>query len=147
LQKPKIAVAVADNQDVSQPDQSPKPLYAPPIRSQRYGMAGNQEGPAPTQSPKPRYKSKKNHRSVSRRLERKPKSSRKLRLPVVIVAAVVPVLTVVVYIFVVPLVYSEEAEPKTVLAALEKLRRMPSSEPGLTIDARLARDLDKSKLV
>jgi len=56
-------------------------------------------------------------------------------------------LSVGVYIFVVPLVYSEQAEPKAILSALDTLRRMPSSEPGLTIDARLTRELDTARRV
>ena len=51
------------------------------------------------------------------------------------------------YIFVVPMVYSEQAEPKIVLAALDKLRKSPSNEPGVTIDARLARELETTKRV
>jgi len=45
------------------------------------------------------------------------------------------------------MVYSEQAEPKTVLAALDKLRKSPSNEPGLTIDARLTRELETSRRV
>lgn len=52
-----------------------------------------------------------------------------------------------IYIFVVPLVYSDQAEPKTVLSALDKLRRMPSNEPSVTIDARLSRELEAKRRV
>jgi len=52
-----------------------------------------------------------------------------------------------VYIFVVPLVHSEEAEPKVVLSALDKLRRMPSNEEGVTVDARMMRELERSRRV
>jgi hypothetical protein len=52
-----------------------------------------------------------------------------------------------IYIFVVPLVYSEHAEPKVVMSALDKLRKLPSSEPGLTIDARLTRELETARRV
>jgi len=45
------------------------------------------------------------------------------------------------------MVYSEQAEPKTVLAALDKLRKTPSNEPGLTIDARLSRQLETARRV
>lgn len=72
-------------------------------------------------------------------------TSRSFRLP--IAAAIVALLGVGIYIFVVPLVYSEQAEPKVVLSALETLRRMPSNEPGLTIDARLTRDLETARRV
>jgi hypothetical protein len=73
------------------------------------------------------------------------KPARRLRLPVVGLAAIIAVFSVGIYIYVVPLVYSEEAEPKTVLAALDKLRHSPSNEPDLTIDARLMRELEKSR--
>lgn len=77
----------------------------------------------------------------------KPKPARKLRVSVLSLAAIVAVFSVGIYIFVVPMVYSEEAEPKTILSALEKLRHLPSSEPGLTVDARLARELETAKRV
>ena len=63
------------------------------------------------------------------------------------VAVIVALVSVGVYIFVVPLVYSEHAEPKTVLSALEKLRRTPSSDPAVTIDARLTQELETSRRV
>ncbi|MEK6325704.1 MAG: zinc ribbon domain-containing protein [Acidobacteriota bacterium] len=81
------------------------------------------------------------------KLSRPPKTLRRLRLPVVSVAALVALLSVGAYIFVVPLVYSEEAEPKIILSALDTLKRMPSNEAGLTIDARLMRDLETSRRV
>lgn len=70
------------------------------------------------------------------------KEPRGLRVSVLSVAALVTLLGVGVYIFVVPMVYSEHAEPKTVLAALDKLRKTPSNEPGLTIDGALLRELE-----
>jgi hypothetical protein len=75
------------------------------------------------------------------------KPPRKLRLSVLSVAALVAVFSVGIYIFVVPMVYSEQAEPKTVLLALDNLRRMPSNEPEITIDARLLRELETSRRV
>lgn len=86
-------------------------------------------------------------RSANQRPARPAKRPRKLRVSVLSVAAVVALACVGAYIFVVPMVYSEHAEPKTVLAALEKLRKTPSSEPGLTIDARLSRELETSRRV
>ena len=72
---------------------------------------------------------------------------RQLRLSVVSVAALVAFFSVAIYTFVVPMVYSEQAEPKTVTAALDRLRKTPSSEPGLTIDARLTRQLETARRV
>jgi len=45
------------------------------------------------------------------------------------------------------MVYSNQAEPKVVLAALDKLRHLPSSEPNMTVDARLLKELETSKRV
>ena len=75
------------------------------------------------------------------------KKQRRLRLPIVSAAALVAFLGVGVYIFVVPLVHSEEAEPKVVLSALDKLRRMPSNEEGVTVDARMMREIERSRRV
>lgn len=75
------------------------------------------------------------------------KPKRQLRLSVLSVAALVAVFSIGIYTFVVPMVYSEQAEPKSVLSALDKLRKTPSNEPGLTIDARLSRELETSRRV
>jgi hypothetical protein len=86
-------------------------------------------------------------RSARRSFARPAKPKRKLRVSVLSVAALVALLSVGAYIFVVPMVYSEQAEPKTVLAALDNLRKAPSNEPGLTIDARLSRELETAQRV
>ena len=72
-------------------------------------------------------------------------SGRSFRVPVI--AAIVALISIGIYIFVVPMVSSYQAEPKVILSALETLRRMPSNEPGLTIDARLTKDLETSRRV
>ena len=72
---------------------------------------------------------------------------RSLRLPVLGATALVVLLCVGAYMYVVPLVRSEGPEPKAVLAALERLRRMPSDDPDLTIDARMSRELERSRRV
>ena len=71
------------------------------------------------------------------------RSARSFRIPAIV--ALVVLGCAVAYVYVVPLVYSDGAEPKVILAALETLRRMPSSEEGLTIDARMTRELEKSR--
>jgi hypothetical protein len=91
--------------------------------------------------------SKKSRKSRDRRLGQPPNRERRLRLMVLGGAALVAVLGVGVYIFVVPLVHSEGVEPKTALSALERLQHMPSNEPDLTIDARLSGELEKSRRV
>ena len=86
-------------------------------------------------------------RSLRRTPTRPEKPPRKLRMSVLSVAALMALFSVGIYIFVVPLVYSEQAEPKTVLSALDKLRKSPSNEPELTIDGVLSRQLETSKRV
>ena len=75
----------------------------------------------------------------------KPRGNRSVR--VLGVSVLVAILGVGAYIFVVPMVYSEHAEPKVVLAAMDKLRKSPSNEPGLNIDARLTRELETQRRV
>ena len=86
-------------------------------------------------------------RSSKQSFKRPGKPPRRLRASVLSVAAVVALLSVGAYIFVVPMLYSDQAEPKTVLAALEKLRKTQSNEPELTIDARLSRELETARRV
>lgn len=59
--------------------------------------------------------------------------------------AVIVLLAIGGYVYFAPLARSNEPEPKTVLAALDALKRMPSNEEGLSIDARLNRELETSK--
>src|SRR5215813_7909230 len=86
-------------------------------------------------------------KSVKRPQSLSKKPPRNLRVSVVSVAASVALLCVGLYIFVVPMVYSETAEPRVVLSALEKLRHLPSNEPEVTVDARLSRELETSRRV
>jgi len=93
-------------------------------------------------------KAKKESKKPAKRSASRPgKPPRKLRLSVLGVASLVALFSAGVYIFIVPLVYSGQAEPKTVLAALDNLKRSPSSEPGVTVDARLLRELETSRRV
>ena len=86
-------------------------------------------------------------RSARRSPTRPAKQPRNLRVSVLSIAGLMALLCVGLYIFVVPMLYSENAEPKVVLAALDKLRRQPSSEPEVTVDARLSRELETSRRV
>ena len=90
---------------------------------------------------------KKAKKESKKPAKRTAKPRRKLRLSVLGVASLVALLSAGVYIFIVPLVYSGQAEPKTVLTALDNLKKSPSSEPGVTIDARLLRELETSRRV
>ena len=96
--------------------------------------------PARPSAPHP---SKPARRSNSRAAKR----PRRLRLPIISGACLAAAISVGIYIFVVPMVYSERAEPKLVLSALDKLRRMPSNDPQFTLDARLLRELETSRRV
>ena len=90
---------------------------------------------------------KESKKPAKRSASRPGKPPRKLRLSVLGVASLVALFSAGVYIFIVPLVYSDQAEPKTVLTALDTLKKLPSSDPGVTIDARLARELETSRRV
>ena len=56
-------------------------------------------------------------------------------------------MSVGIYIFVVPLVHSQGVEPKTALSALDRLQHMASNEPDVTLDARMAAEVEKSRRV
>jgi hypothetical protein len=89
----------------------------------------------------------KRRKSHDRYLAQPANKGRRLRLMVLGGAALAAVLSVGVYIFVVPLVHSQGVEPKTALSALDKLQHMQSNQPDLTIDARLSGELEKSRRV
>jgi hypothetical protein len=77
---------------------------------------------------------------------RRPQNPRQeLRIPKLAGVALTVALAIGGYVYFAPLARSNEPEPKAVLAALEALRRMPSNEEGLSIDARLTKDLDTSR--
>jgi len=86
-------------------------------------------------------------KNVKRSPSRPAKPPRTYRVSVLSIAAFVALLGVGLYIFVLPMVYSESAEPRIVLSALEKLRHLPSNEPEVTVDARLSRELETSRRV
>ena len=137
LPKPKrgFVAAPASPRAEELPLESKKPAVAPKTATAK-------RKPAPAQNltdDKPK--------SPNRTAATTSKQPRKLRVSVLSVAALVALLGIGAYIFVVPMVYSDQAEPKTILAALEKLRKTPSNEPGVTIDARLSRDLETSRRV
>lgn len=96
---------------------------------------------------RPSPKTERSAKSAKRSPSRPAKPPRNFRVSVLSITALVALLCVGLYIFVVPMVYSEGAEPKVVLSALEKLRHLPSSEPEVTVDARLSRELETSRRV
>ena len=86
----------------------------------------------------------------SRKLkERRPDQphASKRRVMVLSSAALAAVLSVGIYIFVVPLVHSQGVEPRTALSALDKLQHMSSNDSDLTVDARMAAEVEKSRRV
>ena len=88
----------------------------------------------------------KKERSVGNRsFNRPPKTRRQIKLGVLGLAALMAVLSVGIYVFVVPLVLSQEAEPKAALSALEKLRHLPSNQPGVTIADRMSHEMETSR--
>lgn len=72
---------------------------------------------------------------------------RKRKVMVLSSAALAAALSVGIYIFVVPLVHSEGVEPKTALSALDRLQHMSSNEPDVTLDARMAAEVERSRRV
>jgi hypothetical protein len=133
LPKPKRGFAAADEKPVGSRPEPHKPIAAVRIKSTRNGGARPPK-PAASRTAKPPRKQPQ-------------KKTRNRRASVYSVAALVALMGVGAYIFVVPMVYTEQAEPKTVLAALDKLRKAPSNEPGVTIDARLSRELETTRRV
>lgn len=129
-------------------------LYCPycslPKPKRGFSSASEEAEATPSEQPKRATATKAKEsspKSIKRGARNSNKQPRKLRVSILSVAVLVAVLGVGGYIFVVPMVYSEEAEPKTILAALDKLRKMPSDEPTLTIDARLSRQLETARRV
>lgn len=51
------------------------------------------------------------------------------------------------YWFVWPLFHSEGPEPQTAALVLDKLRKMPSNQEGLTVEESVTRELEKSRRV
>ena len=70
---------------------------------------------------------------------------RRIPMRMLSIAALVAVLAIGAYVFIVPLVLSQEAEPKAAMSALEKLRRLPSSEPGVNIGEQISHALETSR--
>jgi len=132
-------------------------LYCPycSLPKPKRGFAAETEGnpveakPAEQLNPRLAFKSssKGSNKPAKRSTARPGKPPRRLHASTLSIAAIVALLSVGIYVFVVPMVYSDKAEPKTVLAALDKLRKSPSSEAGLTIEARLSRDLETARRV
>lgn len=103
--------------------------------------------PAPHRKPSTRKGSRKSRKAHDHRFGEPAGKSRSLSIMFLSGAALVAVLSVGIYIFVVPLVYSQGVEPKTALSALDRLQHTVSNTPDLTIDARLSAEVEKSRRV
>src|SRR6185295_20201527 len=117
LPKPKAGFAEAedastDESDRTDPPKTPAGVRNSPIDSKRSTSRPRVSNTSSTSKP----------RSLTRK-SRKTGPPRTLRLPVISAAALVALISVGIYIFVVPLVYSEQAEPKMVMSALDTLRK------------------------
>ena len=99
-----------------------------------------QQQPKPARPPTSPAAARADHRPRRRQRQRRDISIAKLAG-----IAVIVLLAIGGYVYFAPLARSNEPEPKTVLAALDTLKRMPSNEESLSIDARLNRELERSK--
>jgi hypothetical protein len=101
----------------------------------------------PAAAYKPAAAHKKETRAGNQSFNRPRKTGRTIKLGVLSFAALIAVLSVGLYVFVVPLVLSQEAEPNAALSAMEKLRHLPSKDPGVTIGDRMSHELETSRRV
>lgn len=128
-------------------DVTAEALYCPYCNLPKPKTGFMLSAPSPHRKPAAQVASRKSQKPNDRSLSQPRTTKRKLRLAVLSVAALVAVSSVGVYTFVVPLMNSQGVEPKTALSALDRLQHMPSNEPDLTIDARLSREIEKSRRV
>ena len=129
-------------------DVSAEALYCPycNLPKPRGGFAFATEAkPTETAPQQPSAAYKKERRASNQSFDQPPTTRRQIKVGVLGLAALMAVLSVGIYVFVVPLVLSQEAEPKAALSALEKLRHLPSKEPGETIGDRMTHELEASR--
>ena len=105
--------------------------------------ADDQRQPQPQKPARPSMSPAAASRSV--RPRRRQSQRRDISIAKLAGVAVIVLLLIGGYVYFAPLARSNEPEPKTVLTALDTLKRMPSNEEGLSIDARLNLELEKSK--
>jgi hypothetical protein len=109
------------------------------------GFASSSEAKAKKSSIEKSLTKRKERNSASPSTGGSRKSGRRIPVRILSTAALVAVLSVGAYVFVVPLVLSQEAEPKASITAIEKLRRLPSNEPGVTIGEQMSQALQTSR--
>ena len=128
-------------------DVTAEALYCPYCNLPKPKAGFKLSAPSPREKPAAQEVSRKSRKSLDHSLGQPRNTKRRARLVVSGVAALMAVLTVGVYIFVVPLVHSQGVEPKIALTALDRLQHLPSNDPDFTIDARLSREVEKSRRV
>jgi hypothetical protein len=76
-----------------------------------------------------------------------PSSKPKRAILLASISIIVTLLGVGAYWFVWPMLQSQGPEPAVAALVLEKLRKMPSNQEGLTVEESIARELEKSRRV
>ena len=76
-----------------------------------------------------------------------PSSKTKRALLLATISIIVTALGAGAYWFVWPMLQSQGPEPAVAALVLEKLRKMPSNQEGLTVEESIARELEKSRRV
>jgi hypothetical protein len=89
---------------------------------------------------------KENHRTVNHKPAEPPSKTKRLAL-MLSISMMVALLGAGAYWFVWPLFLSDGPEPQTAALVLEKLRKMPSNQEGLTVDESVTRELERSRRV
>lgn len=125
-------------------DVTAEAMYCPycNLPKPKAGFALNVPTKPPTQAV-----SRKRRKPTDRRPHQPRVPGSKRKVMVLSSAALAAVLSVGIYIFVVPLVHSQGVEPRTALSALDKLQHMQSNQPELTIDGRMMAEVEKSRRV
>jgi len=87
-----------------------------------------------------------NHRIANRKPAEPPSKTKRVAL-MLSFSMMFALLGAGAYWFVWPLFLSEGPEPQTAALVLEKLRKMPSNQEGLTVDESVTRELERSRRV
>jgi len=87
-----------------------------------------------------------NHRTVNRKPAQPPSKTKRVAL-IVSFSMMFALLGAGGYWFVWPIFLSDGPEPQTAALVLEKLRKMPSNQEGLTVDESVTQELERSRRV
>lgn len=111
----------------------------------------------PNDKPARRFMGRDTKQKILKRTREKPRpvnqkpagpSSRTKRVATLLsLSMILVVLAGAAYWFIWPLLISQGPEPQTAALVLEKLRKMPSNEEGLTVEQSVDRELEKSRRV